>query len=90
MRELAASDGTPTDSRLELDRLISAFLLRARGHGWQKGLRASALVITDVLTAAQLPAGCEARVYRVVADTSLEELKKSSVNSSRSSPNARV
>jgi DNA-binding transcriptional regulator YhcF (GntR family) len=54
----------------------SALSLRdARGEGWERGLRASALVITDALTARSLPAGCEARVFRIVADSSLEELR---------------
>lgn len=47
----------------------------AREEGWERGLRASAYVITDALTARQLPAGLPARVYRVVADSSLEELR---------------
>lgn len=47
----------------------------ARTQGWQRGLRSSAHVITDALTARSLPAGTRARVYRVVADSSLEELR---------------
>ncbi|MCA1635963.1 MAG: hypothetical protein LC802_20295 [Acidobacteria bacterium] len=47
----------------------------AREEGWERGLRASAFVITDVLTARSLPAGCDARVFRIVADSSLEELR---------------
>jgi len=47
----------------------------AREAGWRRGLRASDLVITEALTARELPAGCRARVYRVVADSSLEELR---------------
>ena len=47
----------------------------AREPGWEKGLRARAFVITDALTAARLPAGCDARVFRAVADSSLEELR---------------
>lgn len=47
----------------------------AREEGWERGLRASALVITDALTARSLPAGCHARVFRIVADSSLEELR---------------
>ncbi|HEU4596661.1 MAG TPA: GntR family transcriptional regulator [Pyrinomonadaceae bacterium] len=54
----------------------SALSLRdAREDGWERGLRASALVITDALTARSLPTGCEARVFRIVADSSLEELR---------------
>jgi DNA-binding transcriptional regulator YhcF (GntR family) len=48
----------------------------AREHGWQKGLSASSLLITDALTAAELPQnGPPARVFRVVADQSLAELR---------------
>ncbi|HVF51164.1 MAG TPA: GntR family transcriptional regulator [Pyrinomonadaceae bacterium] len=47
----------------------------ARERGWQKGLLASAFVITDTLTAAQLPAGCTARIFRSIADSSLDELR---------------
>ncbi|HEX8501348.1 MAG TPA: GntR family transcriptional regulator [Pyrinomonadaceae bacterium] len=47
----------------------------AREPGWERGLRASAHVITDALTARHLPGGLRARVYRVVADSSLEELR---------------
>jgi GntR family transcriptional regulator len=46
----------------------------ARERGWQRGLRSSAFVITDTLTAAQLPAGCTPRVFRLIADSSLDEL----------------
>jgi len=47
----------------------------AREPGWERGLRQSAHVITDALTARNLPEGLHARVYRVVADSSLEELR---------------
>jgi DNA-binding transcriptional regulator YhcF (GntR family) len=47
----------------------------AREEGWERGLRSSAYVITDALTARRMPAGVEARVYRVVAESSLEELR---------------
>ncbi len=47
----------------------------AREQGWDAGLRSSALVITDALTQQELPAGCNARVFRVIADSSLEELR---------------
>lgn len=49
----------------------------ARSPGWQKGLAASSLLITDALTARQLPNidGKDVRVFRVVADQSLAELR---------------
>src|SRR5215210_990410 len=33
----------------------------ARTRGWQRGLRSSAFIITDTLTATQLPKGCDVR-----------------------------
>ncbi|MCI0487855.1 MAG: GntR family transcriptional regulator [Blastocatellia bacterium] len=47
----------------------------ARERGWEKGLRLSALVITDALTATRLPADCRVRVFRIIADSSLTELR---------------
>ena len=47
----------------------------AREEGWERGLRSSAYVVTDALTARRMPADVHARVYRVVADSSLEELR---------------
>jgi len=47
----------------------------ARERGWQKGLASSGIVITDALTAARLPTGCRTRVFRIVADSSLDELR---------------
>jgi GntR family transcriptional regulator len=44
--------------------------------GWRKGLRSCALVITDALTARELPAGCRARVFRIIADSSIDELRR--------------
>jgi len=44
--------------------------------GWQDRLRLSALVVTDVVTATSLPTACRARVYRVIADSSLAELQR--------------
>jgi DNA-binding transcriptional regulator YhcF (GntR family) len=47
----------------------------ARERGWQRGLRSSAFVITDALTATQISDGCDVRVFRIVADSSLTELR---------------
>lgn len=44
-------------------------------EGWERGLRSSAYVITDALTARRMPENVTARVYRVVAEGSLEELR---------------
>lgn len=47
----------------------------ARLNGWQRSLRSAAFVITDALTATQIPKGCDARVFRIIADSSLDELR---------------
>ncbi len=47
----------------------------ARESGWQKGLASSAMVITDALTATLIPDGCRTRVFRIIADSSLDELR---------------
>ena len=47
----------------------------ARERGWQKGLTSSSMVITDALTASRLPPGCRTRVFRIIADSSLDELR---------------
>jgi DNA-binding transcriptional regulator YhcF (GntR family) len=43
--------------------------------GWNGRLRLSRLIVTDIVTAAHLPAGCPIRVFRVIADSSIAELK---------------
>lgn len=47
----------------------------ARNEGWERGLDSTAFVITDSLTARQLPSGCASRVFRVVSDSSVAELR---------------
>jgi DNA-binding transcriptional regulator YhcF (GntR family) len=47
----------------------------ARERGWKKGLRSATLVITDSLTARKLPAISDARVFRVISDSSIAELR---------------
>ncbi len=44
--------------------------------GWQERAQAGALAITDVVAANQLPAGCQFRVFRIVSDFSIAELKR--------------
>jgi hypothetical protein len=48
----------------------------ARERGWEKGLRSAAFVITDSLMAPRLPSGCEIKVFRVIAERSLHELRE--------------
>lgn len=47
----------------------------ARERGWQRGLPSSAFVITDALTSTRIPDGCDVRVFRVIADSSFDELR---------------
>jgi GntR family transcriptional regulator len=47
----------------------------ARQRGWQRGLRSSAFVITDAVTATRLPDDCHPRIFRIIADSSLAELR---------------
>src|SRR5215213_7989424 len=48
----------------------------ARERGWEKGLRSAAFVITDSLMAPRIPAGCEIKVFRVIAERSLHEVRE--------------
>ena len=48
----------------------------ARETGWRRGLDACQFVITDVVTARRLPAKCTGRVFRVLSDVSIAELKR--------------
>jgi len=47
----------------------------AREDGWRKGLRSTALVITDSLVAQQLPSGLKTRVFHIVSDSSIDDLR---------------
>ena len=48
----------------------------ARERNWEKGLRSAAFVITDSLMAPRIPAGCEVKVFRILADESLKEIRE--------------
>ena len=48
----------------------------AREANWQRGLKQTAAVVCDSLTAAQLPAGCRAIPFPLLSETSLEELRR--------------
>jgi GntR family transcriptional regulator len=48
----------------------------AKVRGWEKGLRSAAFVITDSLIAPQIPYGCPVKVFRVIADPSLKEVRE--------------
>jgi DNA-binding transcriptional regulator YhcF (GntR family) len=47
----------------------------ARERGWEKGLRSATFVITDSLMAPRIPTGCEIKVFRVLAKSSLEDIR---------------
>ena len=47
----------------------------ARERNWEKGLRSAAFVITDSLMQPRIPAGCEVKVFRVLAESSLKEIQ---------------
>lgn len=47
----------------------------ARQPDWKKGLRSAALIITDSLLANHLPAGRPVRVFRLISDSSIAELR---------------
>lgn len=48
----------------------------ANEPGWKERIAANAFVITDVVAGPGLPKGCTMNVYRVVADSTIEELAR--------------
>src|ERR1043165_2869248 len=48
----------------------------ARERDWEKGLRSAAFVITDSLMAPRIPAGCEIKLFRLLAESSLKEIRE--------------
>ena len=48
----------------------------ARRAGWANGLKSTAAVVCDCITAAQLPKGCNPLVFPILAETSLQELRR--------------
>ncbi|MCM3870261.1 MAG: GntR family transcriptional regulator [Pyrinomonadaceae bacterium] len=48
----------------------------ARAAGWQKGLRSTALVITDSQMANEIPDGCVVRVVPLISEASIAELRE--------------
>lgn len=47
----------------------------ARKTNWQRGLRQTAAVVCDTLTAFQLPAGCRAIPFPLLSESSITELR---------------
>jgi DNA-binding transcriptional regulator YhcF (GntR family) len=66
-RTMLHAAGFPPDSLMFRD---------ARKAGWQRGLTETAAVVCDSLTAAELPAGCRTISFPLVADSSIEELRR--------------
>ena len=48
----------------------------ARETGWRRGLNTCQFVITDIVTARRLPPKCTRRVFRVLSDASITELRQ--------------
>jgi hypothetical protein len=48
----------------------------AREPNWQRGLKQTAAVVCDLLTAAELPAGCRAIPFSLLSEASIAELKR--------------
>jgi len=48
----------------------------ARKTNWQRGLKHTAAVVCDSLTAKELPAGCRAIPFSVLAESSIDELQR--------------
>jgi GntR family transcriptional regulator len=48
----------------------------AREPNWQRGLKQTAAVVCDLLTAAELPAGCRAIPFALLSEASIAELKR--------------
>jgi GntR family transcriptional regulator len=54
----------------------SLVLRDAREADWQRGLKQTAAVVCDFLTAAELPEGCRAIPFALVSESSIAELKR--------------
>jgi GntR family transcriptional regulator len=48
----------------------------AREANWKRGLKQTAAVVSDLLTAAELPEGCRAIPFSLLSETSIAELKR--------------
>jgi GntR family transcriptional regulator len=48
----------------------------AREPRWEKGLVSSSMVIADSLIARNVPEGCKARVFRIISDASIRQLRQ--------------
>ena len=54
----------------------SLVLRDAREANWQRGLKQTAAVVCDSITAKELPAGCRAIPFSLLAESSIDELRR--------------
>jgi DNA-binding transcriptional regulator YhcF (GntR family) len=54
----------------------SLVLRHARKLNWQRGLKQTAAVLSDSLTAKELPTGCRAIPFSLIAESSIDELQR--------------
>ena len=48
----------------------------AREPNWQRGLKQTAAVVCDSVTAKELPSGCRAIPFSLLAESSIDELRR--------------
>ena len=51
----------------------------AREANWQRGLKETAAVVCDTVTASALPAGCRAIPFPLLSETAIAELRRHEV-----------
>ena len=54
---------------------VSIDMRDGRKEGWDRGLGAHSFIITDTLLASRLPKQCHPRIFSIIADESIAELK---------------
>jgi GntR family transcriptional regulator len=54
----------------------SLSIRNAQERGWQRGLKSTALVVTDSVMVSELPAGCEVGLFTILSDSSLDEIRR--------------
>lgn len=48
----------------------------ASNNNWRERVGSGTFIIADFLAARELPAGCVVKVFRIIADSSIAELKQ--------------
>ena len=54
----------------------SLVLRDARKPNWQRGLKQTVAIVCDSVTAKELPAGCRAIPFSLLAESSIDELRR--------------